>query len=378
MHCQCGVSRSASLVVAYGIYKNPEISVQEAYDAVKKRSKWIGPNMNLIMQLQEFRSSLARGGRLGDRTLSPLTPGSALIEWKRPFSHRDGPLSAVVAPADRTTADETVAVTPGPSSAPAPWAINGKAVSPRTRAISAAKPATAYVDPSGHVVVPVLKVFAADTAHAQTPSVKPVALKELVSEAIHDPTPSSPRSAHFAMTPLQPPEEFDPADSFGLMSPTSTEFSSSPFDRSSLLASLGMGSMRAEEEPPRRSLSLRARANTQDQKTGLRPGEPPLPLQKKISSPNLREQRQLQTLQAKIEATLPARQALQTESSDMDALMSPRATEFTDNPFALPLPSDPAAATVADATNSALPAADPRSPALKGANPITRSILDVL
>ncbi|KAF2092079.1 DSPc-domain-containing protein, partial [Saccharata proteae CBS 121410] len=60
VHCQCGVSRSASLIVAYGLYKNPGISVQEAYDAVKKRSKWIGPNMNLIMQLQEFRSGLLR------------------------------------------------------------------------------------------------------------------------------------------------------------------------------------------------------------------------------------------------------------------------------------------------------------------------------
>ncbi|KAF2837961.1 DSPc-domain-containing protein, partial [Patellaria atrata CBS 101060] len=60
VHCQCGVSRSASLIVAYGIYKNPDISVQEAYDAVKKRSKWIAPNMNLIMQLQEFRNGLLR------------------------------------------------------------------------------------------------------------------------------------------------------------------------------------------------------------------------------------------------------------------------------------------------------------------------------
>ncbi|KAF2805138.1 DSPc-domain-containing protein, partial [Mytilinidion resinicola] len=60
VHCQCGVSRSASLIVAYGLYKNPGISVQEAYDAVKKRSRWIGPNMNLIMQLQEFRNGLLR------------------------------------------------------------------------------------------------------------------------------------------------------------------------------------------------------------------------------------------------------------------------------------------------------------------------------
>ncbi|TKA38493.1 hypothetical protein B0A49_13983, partial [Cryomyces minteri] len=60
IHCQCGVSRSASLIVAYGLYKNPGMSVQEAYDSVKKRSKWIGPNMNLIMQLQEFRSNLLK------------------------------------------------------------------------------------------------------------------------------------------------------------------------------------------------------------------------------------------------------------------------------------------------------------------------------
>ncbi|KAI4140615.1 MAG: hypothetical protein L6R39_005722 [Caloplaca ligustica] len=60
VHCQCGVSRSASLVVAYGLYKNPGLSVQEAYDAVKNRSKWIGPNMNLIYQLNEFRGKLPK------------------------------------------------------------------------------------------------------------------------------------------------------------------------------------------------------------------------------------------------------------------------------------------------------------------------------
>ncbi len=60
IHCQCGVSRSASLVVAYGLYKNPQLTVQEAYNAVKNRSRWIGPNMNLIYQLSEFKSKLPR------------------------------------------------------------------------------------------------------------------------------------------------------------------------------------------------------------------------------------------------------------------------------------------------------------------------------
>ena len=65
VHCQCGVSRSASLVVAYGIFKNPQLTVQEAYDAVKNRSRWIGPNMNLIYQLSEFKTKLSKSHPTG-------------------------------------------------------------------------------------------------------------------------------------------------------------------------------------------------------------------------------------------------------------------------------------------------------------------------
>jgi len=56
VHCQCGVSRSASLVVAYGLYKDRSLSVQEAYDAVKARSKWIGPNM---VRIPTFQAQMA-------------------------------------------------------------------------------------------------------------------------------------------------------------------------------------------------------------------------------------------------------------------------------------------------------------------------------
>lgn len=58
IHCQCGVSRSASLIVAYGLYRRKDCSVQSMYNAVKRRSRWICPNMGLIMQLQEFHSLL--------------------------------------------------------------------------------------------------------------------------------------------------------------------------------------------------------------------------------------------------------------------------------------------------------------------------------
>ncbi|KAL8714253.1 MAG: hypothetical protein Q9220_001982 [cf. Caloplaca sp. 1 TL-2023] len=150
VHCQCGVSRSASLVVAYGLYKNPELSVQEAYDAVKDRSKWIGPNMNLIYQLNEFRGNLPKsvgpnftswhgwkssgGGRLNAST--SLNPDTKLS--RPPSTHRNSHHEPLVtssrqehettpvransfsppgsAQFGQTSASE--AVSPGPSSAP--------------------------------------------------------------------------------------------------------------------------------------------------------------------------------------------------------------------------------------------------------------------
>ena len=88
VHCQCGVSRSASLVVAYGLYKNPQLTVQEAYDAVKFRSRWIGPNMNLIYQLSEFKSKLVRTHSMGT---------AAWHSWRALGSGRSNP-HAIVSP----------------------------------------------------------------------------------------------------------------------------------------------------------------------------------------------------------------------------------------------------------------------------------------
>ena len=91
VHCQCGVSRSASLVVAYGLYKNPQLTVQEAYDAVKFRSRWIGPNMNLIYQLSEFKSKLAKTHPMGT---------AAWHSWRALGSGRSNPNAIVNANSD--------------------------------------------------------------------------------------------------------------------------------------------------------------------------------------------------------------------------------------------------------------------------------------
>ena len=62
VHCQLGASRSASLVIAYGLYKNRDLDFNSMYEIVKGRSRWVGPNMSLIYQLTDFRSRLLRGG----------------------------------------------------------------------------------------------------------------------------------------------------------------------------------------------------------------------------------------------------------------------------------------------------------------------------
>lgn len=142
IHCQCGVSRSASLIVAYGLYKNPSITVQEAYDAVKRRSKWIGPNMNLIMQLQEFRTELLKSsaGMPSKTKYTKLVPESSMkhhsevVERQSQDRDRssvaeDRPRSAPLLPEKPQTSvtlvsnDDARTITPGPSSAPSgfPW-----------------------------------------------------------------------------------------------------------------------------------------------------------------------------------------------------------------------------------------------------------------
>lgn len=59
VHCQQGVSRSASLIIAY-IMKSQSMDINEAYAYVKSKSPCIGPNMSLIYQLCEWGKTLAK------------------------------------------------------------------------------------------------------------------------------------------------------------------------------------------------------------------------------------------------------------------------------------------------------------------------------
>ncbi|KAF2449724.1 hypothetical protein P171DRAFT_350264 [Karstenula rhodostoma CBS 690.94] len=192
VHCQCGVSRSASLIVAYGLYKNPGMSVQEAYDIVKKRSKWIGPNMNLIMQLQEFRNGLLKANEsrsfnpgFGRRSAGLPTGVSMATNRHSPFDRNmpTGPRTPRTAPLppetdmnlQRASTGNMMAISPGPLSAPSgsslfspgfrqSWAASQTQfdLSPKS-----SPTATPYVDPKGQIV-PVLAITDNDSSAVET------------------------------------------------------------------------------------------------------------------------------------------------------------------------------------------------------------------
>lgn len=58
IHCQCGVSRSASLMVAY-IMRYCNMNLNDAYNKLKSIAKDISPNMGLIFQLMEWSEKLS-------------------------------------------------------------------------------------------------------------------------------------------------------------------------------------------------------------------------------------------------------------------------------------------------------------------------------
>ncbi|QRV90920.1 Dual specificity phosphatase, catalytic domain [Ceratobasidium sp. AG-Ba] len=96
IHCQCGVSRSATLVIALvmrasmpldGVpvpeeLKSVQGSMHNAYAFVKEKSKWVGPNMSLIYQLLEYERTLSPKKDAASVT-SEGTEASDEEEWSR-------------------------------------------------------------------------------------------------------------------------------------------------------------------------------------------------------------------------------------------------------------------------------------------------------
>ncbi|KAG9002503.1 hypothetical protein FRB94_003818 [Tulasnella sp. JGI-2019a] len=107
VHCQCGVSRSATLVIALVMraaskpdatqeLKSLGPSMNAAYDYVKQKSSCVGPNMSLIYQLLDYEKQLHPRPALSRTTSfqpsevsSQVDPGNSPDEPNRHMSEED-------------------------------------------------------------------------------------------------------------------------------------------------------------------------------------------------------------------------------------------------------------------------------------------------
>ncbi|KAL9086345.1 MAG: hypothetical protein Q9159_004245 [Coniocarpon cinnabarinum] len=282
IHCQLGVSRSASLIVAYGLFKNPSMTVQEAYDAVKRRSKWISPNMSLIMQLQEFRTELmklsagmpkrgishrrkdSKGKLTALSTVTTVESPSRRSQDRDRTSEESGPRSAPLPPDDESqkalsiTTDRD-AVTPGPSSAPSGFSWPKEAasdVSHKTTdspAPSSALPTSSL--PTGSLSIP-------RSSGAPGSSISNISTPSLYSPLSQS---SASSSAFSALQPHPPPAPFrEPQAPMSKASPPHLKPLNLPLNHVSRFQSSNAGMSSFQPSP--RSLEF-----------GLNPAQPPTP-----------------------------------------------------------------------------------------------------
>ncbi|ORY70120.1 uncharacterized protein BCR38DRAFT_332343 [Pseudomassariella vexata] len=149
VHCQQGASRSASLIIAYGLYQNPGLTVNDAYYRAQSKSRWISPNMRLMYCLQDFQKEVAkkrlprsaagpRSGRSPTKyhrlTLSadaidmkPKEPLTAPLpdEKPGPAIRSSSPGGSPVRSRGKSTSN-LEAISPGPSSAPSAFSWSSK------------------------------------------------------------------------------------------------------------------------------------------------------------------------------------------------------------------------------------------------------------
>ncbi|KAF9437346.1 Dual specificity protein phosphatase 10 [Entomortierella beljakovae] len=113
VHCQLGVSRSASLVIAY-VMKSLGMSLNEAYDFVKERSGVISPNMSLMYQLAEYEKSLKNPGATVNSSCDAPAASPSKVSWSSqmdddeppyPFSAAFSAVSPTAATSNSRTAD---------------------------------------------------------------------------------------------------------------------------------------------------------------------------------------------------------------------------------------------------------------------------------
>ncbi len=367
VHCQCGVSRSASLVVAYGLYKNPKLTVQEAYDAVKNRSRWIGPNMNLIYQLSEFKSKLAKASVSGMHSWH---------SWRALGSGRLNP--------NATRSPDGLSLRSSPQkslSAPSPLEANS------TRANTYSPPGSAQLaaPPAGGDITP-------------GPSSAPPGMQFGDSEADGEieraHTASPPRmmdiDTDLSMSPMADGQE-------GIQAKALAPTGGVANDLQEVARDLDHNEHNAATTSPPRFMEIDSTETllsppetrlSEPNQIDAKPKSPPTQLPAGFSSLLTRRQglqrlplRQEPSRFASDMSTAPALNTiLNDDVPPTPSLLSPRATEFTASPFHRTAAGDLAGSSVFEQGLMSPIAVeeDPRSPHQKGEAPITRSIFDFI
>lgn len=206
IHCQLGASRSASLVIAYGLYKNRDLDFNSMYEIVKQRSQWVGPNMSLIYQLTDFRSQLLRG------TLSK----PSAEEWSM-----------------GGTTPKSITTPSVPSTATSPSAImdhrSNPAVSPPAKNLIPPSPSSGSGIGNGNTS----PGFSKTLSHKRSLPPRPLPLRQMYHTAEPADRPQRPRTSY--VQPTGKKESFTARDRPeglpSLFSPRTTEFLAAPLVR---------------------------------------------------------------------------------------------------------------------------------------------------
>lgn len=358
VHCQQGASRSASLIIAYGLYKNPKQTVNDAYLAAQQKSQWISPNMKLMYCLQDFHSQIKTsllpsagifgrtGGRSPTRHRTTLSADNAELAKKEPLT------------------------APLPSEKESNTQIDSSPVRQPSRPRGSSTPDCRDISP----------------APLSAPSSFGFDLHPLVPQAGLQSERSSSAESFEVISKVNTSAELGFQDDSQLRPRIQNASSSPNTGFAAHRRGLGQKNLLLQDAFFPRSIS---EDRLPDSETADEPREkhatrsfgdvPPTPA---LWSPRVHEMT-INPMRSALNFGPPLGESGQKGESILSGLMSPRIAEFSENPFhharfadAQDVASSFGFSTAAD--NEVPSTEDPRSPATKGEAPIIRSIDDVL